>query len=48
MPDNETTSNFVDSSAKVEKIIKISFLFALILNVVASSKSTIDYYVAMI
>ena len=48
MPDNETTSNFIDSSAKVDKIIKISFLFALILNVLASSKSTIEYYVAMI
>ena len=48
MPDDETTSNFVDSSAKLEKLIKISFLIALILNVIASSKSTIEYYVAMI
>ena len=48
MPDTSTTRSFISSSGTADTIMKLTFIFALILNFVLASKETIDYYVAMI
>ena len=48
MPDNETTKSFMGSSKKVEWVMRMSFILALILNFVLSDESTVEYYTALI
>lgn len=48
MPDNQTTQNLLTSSESVGLALRWIFISSIILNVLLSSKSTIDYYVAMI